>query len=63
MTQSQRKVCKNCDGLGGRKSRYGPPLVRLADGRLSGWTVGGKYDCAACGGTGFQPTKKAKRNE
>lgn len=52
--ESERIVCQECLGLGGRASGYGPPLVRLPDGRLSGWIVGGKKDCVKCGGTGFE---------
>jgi len=52
----QQQVCPECGGLGGAISRYGPPILRrLPDGRLQGWTVGGKKDCKGCNGTGFKP--------
>lgn len=59
---TSEQICKTCGGLGGRASRYGPPVVTLPDGRLSGWTVGGKKDCASCGGTGFSEAAAEDQN-
>lgn len=51
--RARRAVCSQCGGAGGPLSKYGPPPRKLADGRLVGWTIGGKKNCGLCSGTGF----------